>query len=91
MLKEWLPMLKLIRLKTAVVLNWQLHATTLMLQFTRSRRLFADLGEKVEATDRAACEAAIKELEEAARGEDKDLIVKRTEALNTAAQKIGEN
>ena len=54
------------------------------------QKTLADLGEKVEATDRAACEAAIKELEEAARGEDKDLIVKRTEALNTAAQKIGE-
>ena len=38
----------------------------------------------------AACETAINDLEEAVKGEDKDLITKRTDALMTAAQKIGE-
>ena len=33
---------------------------------------------------------AINDLEEAVKGEDKDLITKRTDALMTAAQKIGE-
>ena len=49
-----------------------------------------DLGEKVDGADRAACETAINDLEEAVKGEDKDLITKRTDALMTAAQKIGE-
>ena len=51
------------------------------------RKTLKDLGEKV---DGAACETAINDLEEAVKGEDKDLITKRTDALMTAAQKIGE-
>ncbi len=54
------------------------------------KKTLADLGEKVSGTDRAACENAIKDLEDAVRGEDKDLIKKRTEALMTAAQHISE-
>lgn len=54
------------------------------------QKTLKDLGEKVDGTDRAACESAIKELEEAVKGDDKDLITKRTDALLTAAQKIGE-
>ncbi len=54
------------------------------------QKTLADLGEKVDGADRAACETAIKDLEEAVKGEDKDRIVKLTETLNTAAQKIGE-
>ena len=54
------------------------------------QKTLKDLGEKVDGSDRAACEAAIKDLEEAVKGEDKALIEKRTEALMTAAQKIGE-
>jgi molecular chaperone DnaK len=49
-----------------------------------------DLGDKVDSSDRAACESAIKDLEEALKGEDKARIEKLTEALMTAAQKIGE-
>lgn len=49
-----------------------------------------DLGDKVDGMDRAACESAIKELEEALKGDSKDLIQKKTDALMTAAQKIGE-
>ncbi len=54
------------------------------------RKTLKDLGEKVDGADRAACETAINDLEEAVKGEDKDLITKRTDALMTAAQKIGE-
>ena len=54
------------------------------------RKTLKDLGEKVDGADRVACETAINDLEEAVKGEDKDLITKRTDALMTAAQKIGE-
>ena len=54
------------------------------------KKSLADLGDKVDAADRAACEAAINDLEEALKGEDKGAIEKRTEALMTAAQKMGE-
>ena len=54
------------------------------------RKTLKDLGEKVDGADRAACETAINDLEEAVKGEDKDLITKRTDALMAAAQKIGE-
>lgn len=54
------------------------------------KKSLAELGDKVDAADRAACEAAISDLEEALKGEDKGGIEKRTEALMTAAQKMGE-
>ncbi len=54
------------------------------------KKTLSDFGEKVDGSDRAACESAIKDLEDAVKGEDKGLIEKRTEALMTAAQKIGE-
>ena len=49
-----------------------------------------DLGDKVEAADRMACEDGIKKVEEAIRGEDKAAIDAAVERLMTAAQKIGE-
>ena len=54
------------------------------------QKTLKDLGDKVDSADRAACESAIKDLEEAVKGEDKDRIVKQTETLMAAAQKIGE-
>jgi molecular chaperone DnaK len=54
------------------------------------RKTLKDLGDKVESSDRAACEAAIKDVEAATKGEDKAAIDKSVEALMTAAQKIGE-
>ena len=54
------------------------------------QKTLKDLGDKVEASDRAACEAAIKEVEGVIRGEDKEAIDKSVEALMAAAQKIGE-
>ncbi len=54
------------------------------------RKTLKDLGDKVEGTDRAACESAIKDVEAAVKGEDKAAIDKSVEALMSAAQKIGE-
>ena len=54
------------------------------------QKTLKDLGEKVESSDRAACESAIKDLEEAIKGEDKDKITKLTDALMEAAHKISE-
>ncbi len=54
------------------------------------RKTLKDLGEKVEAEDRMACEDGIKQVEEAIRGEDKAAIDAAVERLMTAAQKIGE-
>jgi len=47
-------------------------------------------GDKLEAAEKEAIEAAIKELEEALKGEDKDAIDAKTTALMTASQKLGE-
>jgi molecular chaperone DnaK len=47
-------------------------------------------GDKIEAAEKEAIEAAAKGLEEALKGEDKDAIEAKTEALMTASQKLGE-
>ncbi|MGL4577132.1 MAG: molecular chaperone DnaK [Burkholderiaceae bacterium] len=47
-------------------------------------------GDKLDAAEKEKIEAALKELEEAARGTDKDAIAAKTEALSVAAQKLGE-
>ena len=54
------------------------------------QKTLKDLGEKVDPADRAACEAEIKAVEEAQRGENKDAIEKAVDRLMSAAQKIGE-
>ena len=54
------------------------------------QKTLKDLGDKVDAADRAACESAIKGVEAQVKGEDKDAIKKSVEALMQAAQKIGE-
>lgn len=54
------------------------------------QRTLKEFGDKVESADRAACEDAIKDVEEKARGEDKDAINAAVERLQSAAQKIGE-
>ena len=54
------------------------------------RKTLKDLGDKVDGSDRAACESAIKDVEAAAKSEDKAAIDKSVEALMSAAQKIGE-
>ena len=49
-----------------------------------------DLGDKVEADEKSAAEAAITELKAALEGDDKDAIEAKTEALTAAAGKIAE-
>ena len=49
-----------------------------------------DLGDKVEADEKAAAEAAIAELKAALEGDDKEAIEAKTEALTAAAGKIAE-
>ncbi len=49
-----------------------------------------DLGDKVEAGEKAAAESAIAELKTALEGDDKDAIEAKTQALTEAAGKIAE-
>jgi molecular chaperone DnaK len=49
-----------------------------------------DLGDKVEAGEKSAAEAAITELKAALEGDDKDAIEAKTQALTEAAGKIAE-
>ena len=54
------------------------------------KKSLSEYGEKLDAAETAKIEAAIKELEEAIKGDDKDAIEAKTEALMTASQKLGE-
>ena len=49
-----------------------------------------DLGDKVDAGEKSAAEAAIAELKEAVKGDDKELIEAKTTALTEVASKIAE-
>ena len=49
-----------------------------------------DLGDKVDAGEKATAEAAIAELKEAVKGDDKELIEAKTTALTEVASKIAE-
>jgi molecular chaperone DnaK len=55
-----------------------------------TRKSLTEYGDKLEASEKEAIEAAIKDLEEAARGDDKAAIDAKVEALSTASQKLGE-
>lgn len=55
-----------------------------------TQKSLEEYGDKLEAAEKEAIETAITELEEALKGEDKDAIESKTEALTTAAQKLGE-
>ncbi|MDI4632292.1 molecular chaperone DnaK [Pelomonas sp. V22] len=54
------------------------------------RKSLGEHGDKIEAAEKEAIEAAIKDLEEAIKGDDKDAIEAKTEALMKASQKLGE-
>jgi molecular chaperone DnaK len=54
------------------------------------RKSLAEHGDKLDAAEKASIEAAIKDAEEALKGEDKALIEAKTETLMTASQKLGE-
>ena len=54
------------------------------------KKSLTEHGDKLEAGEKDKIEAAVKEVEEALKGEDKAVIDAKTEALMTAAQKLGE-
>ncbi|MFT3720852.1 molecular chaperone DnaK [Pseudorhodoferax sp.] len=54
------------------------------------RKSLAEHGDKLEAGEKDAIEAAAKALEEAVKGEDKAAIEEKTTALMTASAKLGE-
>jgi molecular chaperone DnaK len=54
------------------------------------RRTLKEAGDKLPAADKERIEAAIKEVEEATRGDDKDDIEKKTQALAEASHKLAE-
>ena len=54
------------------------------------KKSLGEHGDKLEAAEKTAIEAAIKDLEEAIKGEDKAAIDDKTNALMTASQKLGE-
>jgi len=54
------------------------------------RKSLTEHGSKLEAGEKEKIEAALKETEEALKGDDKDAIEAKTEALMTASQKLGE-
>ena len=55
-----------------------------------TRKSLADYGEKLEAGEKEAIEAALKELEEVIQSGNKEEIDAKVEALSTASQKLGE-
>jgi molecular chaperone DnaK len=54
------------------------------------KKSLAEHGDKLEAGEKEKIEAALKDVEEALKGEDKADIEAKTEVLMTAAQKLGE-
>ncbi len=54
------------------------------------RKTLGEHGDKLDAGEKDKVEAAIKDLEEALKGDDKAAIDSKTEALMTASQKLGE-
>jgi molecular chaperone DnaK len=54
------------------------------------KKSLAEHGAKLDAPEKEKIEVALKEAEEALKGEDKAAIEARTEALMTASQKLGE-
>jgi molecular chaperone DnaK len=54
------------------------------------RKSLGEHGEKLDAGEKEKIEAALKDVEEALKGDDKATIEAKTEALMTASQKLGE-
>ncbi len=55
-----------------------------------TRKSMTEYGEKLEVAEKEKIEAGLKDLEEAIKGEDKDVIVQKQAALEISAQKLGE-
>jgi molecular chaperone DnaK len=54
------------------------------------KKSLGEHGEKLDAGEKEKIEAALKDVEEALKGDDKAVIEAKTEALMTASQKLGE-
>jgi molecular chaperone DnaK len=54
------------------------------------KKSLAEHGDKLDAGEKEQIEAALKAVEQAIEGDDKEAIEKQTEALMTASQKLGE-
>ena len=54
------------------------------------RKSLSEHGDKLDAAEKTSIESALKEAEEAIKGDDKDVIDKKVELLMTASQKLGE-
>ena len=54
------------------------------------KKSLTEYGDKLDADEKESIEAAIKDVEDVLRDGDKDTIDAKTEALSTAAQKLGE-
>jgi molecular chaperone DnaK len=54
------------------------------------KKAMTEHGASLDAAEKEKIEAAIKDVEEALKGDDKDAIEARTTALMTASQKLGE-
>ncbi len=54
------------------------------------RKSLTEYGDKLDAGEKEKIEAAIKDVEEAVKGDDKAAIEEKTNALMTASQKLGE-
>ena len=54
------------------------------------KKSLTEYGDKLDASEKAAIEAAIKDVEDVLREGDKETITAKTEALSAAAQKLGE-
>jgi molecular chaperone DnaK len=54
------------------------------------KKSLTEHGDKLDAGEKEKIEAAVKDVEEALKGEDKEAIDSKTEALMTASQKLGE-
>ncbi len=55
-----------------------------------TKKSLIEYGDKIDAAEKTAIEAASKELEEVLKSDDKDAITAKTEALAKASQKLGE-
>jgi molecular chaperone DnaK len=54
------------------------------------KKSLTEYGDKLEAGEKEKIEAAIKDLEDTLKGDDKDAIKAKSEALMAASQKLGE-
>ena len=54
------------------------------------RKSLTEYGEKLDAGEKEKIEAALKDVEEALKGEDKTAIEEKTNTLMSASQKLGE-